>query len=114
MVMKRFTHRSKFNGDRWITRRWETDIKPPWIKPLDMIAGVHFVPQLVDKVGADVIRIDVEVSRFGTINMSATDILVVSWRWVEACLVLGGLDSSSSSALHLEGAVARKKPSLPR
>ena len=28
-----------------------------------MIAGVHFVPQLVDKVGADVIRIDVEVAR---------------------------------------------------
>ena len=66
--MKRFTHRSKFNGDQWITGRWETDIKPPWIEPLDMIAGVHFVPQLVDKVGADVVRIDVEVSRFVRFN----------------------------------------------
>jgi len=61
--MTRITHRSIFNGDQWINGRWETDIETPWIEPLDVIAGVHSVPQLVDRVGIDVIQIVVEVTR---------------------------------------------------
>jgi len=66
--MTRFTHRSIFNGDQWITGRWETDIKTPWVEPLDAIARAHFVPQPVDKVSADVIRIDVGVARLVGFN----------------------------------------------
>jgi len=64
----RFTHRSRFNGDQRITGRWETDINTPWVEPLDVVTGVHFVPQLVDKAGTDVIRIDVEIDRLIRFN----------------------------------------------
>jgi len=39
-------------------RRWESDIEPS-----GMVAGVHIVPQLTDKIDTDVTQIDVEVAR---------------------------------------------------
>jgi len=47
-------------------RCWESNIEP-----LDMIAGVHLVPQLTDKINTDVIRIDIEVARSVRFNSAS-------------------------------------------
>ena len=57
------THRCKFYGDKRITRRWKSNIQTSGIKVLRRgFLGELVLPQLVDKVGSNVVRMDVEVA----------------------------------------------------
>jgi len=58
------THGGEFNGNKRITWGWESEVKTPRIDPLDMFTWKFGVPQFVDEVGTDVVRMDAEVARF--------------------------------------------------
>lgn len=58
------TYRSKFYGHERLVEGRGSEINAPRIEPLYMDSRELFIPQLVDKVRADIIRMDVEVSRF--------------------------------------------------
>jgi hypothetical protein len=56
-------HRCKFYGKQRVARGWEPDNGIPGIEPVNMRPWEPLVPQLVDEVGAKMIRVDVEVAR---------------------------------------------------
>lgn len=58
-----WAYRGEFYGDQRLTGSRGSDLNAPRIEPLYMHSRESLVPQLVDKIGAGVVRMDVEVSQ---------------------------------------------------
>ena len=56
-------YRGEFYGDQWFTGPWGSDLSASGTEPLYVHFWIFLVPQLVDKIGADAIRMDFEVPR---------------------------------------------------